>query len=145
MRKALAFGLFLSLAVFAAAAETPAQFVVIVNAENTTFSTSKPTVAGMFLKRIGKWESGLKCQPVDLAESSGTREAFSRQILGRRIYEVEQYWQTAIFSGRDIPPPKKVSEAEVVAYVAHHPGAIGYVSPGTPLPPQVKVLRVVER
>ena len=143
--KALPFVLYLLLAGVAAAAETPGQFVVIVNSENPAASASRPTIAGLFLKRMGKWQNGLKSQPVDLAESSETREAFSRRILGRRTAEVEQYWQTAIFSGRDIPPPKKASESEVVAYVAQHPGAIGYVSRTTPLVSGVKALHLLEK
>ena len=142
MKRALPFGLCLLLVVCAAAAETPAPFVVIVNAENPVAAASPAMISGLFLKRRGKWQSGLKPYPVDLVESSRVREAFSLQVLGQRTSEIELYWQSAIFSGRDIPPPKKASEIEIVAFVAQHPGAIGYVSPATPLAPRVKVLQV---
>ncbi len=55
------------------------------------------------------------------------------------------FWQSAIFSGRDIPPPKKATDAEVVAFVARYPGAIGYVSRTTPLVAGVKVLQIHEQ
>lgn len=144
MKRALLIGLCLLPSVFAAAAETPGQFVVIVNEENPAGSASRSMVAGLFLKRVEKWQNGLRSRPVDLVESSRTREIFSQRILGRHIREVEKIWQSAIFSGRDIPPPKKATDAEVVAFVARYPGAIGYVAQTTPLGPGVKVLQVQE-
>jgi hypothetical protein len=39
---------------------------------------------------------------------------------------------------------KKVQRwGDVIGYVAGHPGGIGYVAAGTPLPPSVKVLKVL--
>jgi ABC-type phosphate transport system substrate-binding protein len=143
MRRALFIGILGVLtAVLGAMAETPAPFVVIVNSGNPVASASRATISGMFLKRVGKWQGGIRSQPVDLVESSKTREAFSQRLLGRRTSEVEQQWQSAIFSGDGIPPPKKATEAEVVAFVAQHAGGIGYVSATTPLTPRVKILSI---
>lgn len=141
MKRAIAFCCLLAVATVSVGTE-PSHFLVIVNVENPTDSASRSAVSRMFLKRAGEWRKGFKAQPVDQLEASRVREVFSRRILGRAASEVEQYWQSEIFSGRNIPPPKKVSEAEVVSFVAKRPGAIGYVSPSTPLPPQVKVLRI---
>jgi len=143
MKRALAFCCLLAVSAVSFGAE-PAQFVLIVNAENPASSASRSAISNLFLKRTGEWKKGPKAQPVDLLEASKVRDAFSRRILGRRASDVEQFWQTEIFSGHNIPPPKKVSEAEVVSYVAKRLGAIGYVSPGTPLPPQVKILQIQE-
>jgi len=44
---------------------------------------------------------------------------------------VKSYWQQQIFSGRDVPPVEKSSDAQVVAFVKQNPGAIGYVAEGT--------------
>lgn len=145
MKRALLMGLCLLSAVYAAAsAETPVQFVVIVNAENPAASASRSTVAALFLKRVEKWQNGLRSRPVDLVESSRIRATFSQRILSRHVQEVEKLWQSAIFSGRDIPPPKKATDAEVVAFVARYPGAIGYVARTTPLSAGVKVLQIQE-
>jgi hypothetical protein len=43
-----------------------------------------------------------------------------------------------------MPPPVKSSDAEVLAFVAGMPGAIGYVSVGATIPPNVKVLAVTD-
>ena len=45
-----------------------------------------------------------------------------------KMSAVANYWQRQIFSGRGTPPPIKESDAEVIAFVAANPGAIGYVS-----------------
>jgi ABC-type phosphate transport system substrate-binding protein len=71
-------------------------------------------------------------KPVDQAKSSAVRDAFSREILGKSVAAVEQYWTQAIFSGRAVPPVEKHSDADVLAYVRENPGAIGYVSASAP-------------
>ena len=40
----------------------------------------------------------------------------------------------AVFTGRGIPPQGFDDEAELAAYVAATPGAVGYVARGTPHP-----------
>lgn len=44
------------------------------------------------------------------------------------------FLQQQIFSGRATPPAELASDAEVIAFVARTPGAIGYVSAGATLP-----------
>jgi hypothetical protein len=41
---------------------------------------------------------------------------------------------------RVLPPPSKASDEEVLAFVASRKGAIGYVSAGVEIPPDVKVI-----
>jgi hypothetical protein len=38
----------------------------------------------------------------------------------------------------------KATDAEVIAYVAKNSGAVGYVAAGTPLPPEVRTLSLVD-
>ena len=40
------------------------------------------------------------------------------------------YWQTLVFSGRDVPPVVRHSDEEVLSFVRTQPGAVGYVSAG---------------
>ena len=65
-------------------------------------------------------------------ETSPVRDSFSREVLGKSVPAVEQYWTQAIFSGRAVPPVEKRTDADVLAYVRETPGAIGYVSASTP-------------
>ncbi|MFP3940568.1 MAG: hypothetical protein ACLF0P_09705 [Thermoanaerobaculia bacterium] len=87
----------------------------------------------IFLKKTERWEDGSRIFPVDQVESSPVRQAFSREVHGRSVAAIEAYWQQRIFSGREVPPPEKVSDREVVEFVRATPGAIGYVAAGTPL------------
>jgi ABC-type phosphate transport system substrate-binding protein len=65
-------------------------------------------------------------------------------VLGRDVQAVKGYWQQAIFAGKNFPPLEKSNDAEVMAFVAANPNAIGYVSPAALLPGTVKVIRVEE-
>jgi ABC-type phosphate transport system substrate-binding protein len=120
------------LAVTAAASEPPT-FVVIVNAANAATLT-RDEIANVFLKRITRWPGGGgPVAVVDAVPGSPVREDFSRTVLHRGTPAVEAYWQQQIFSGRDVPPVQKDSDAEIVAFVRKNRGGIGYVAAGTSL------------
>ncbi len=57
---------------------------------------------------------------------------------------MESFWQQQIFSGKDVPPEKKKSDAEVIEFVSANPGAIGYVSVSASLGDGVKAVSVSE-
>ncbi len=65
---------------------------------------------------------------IDQERSSAVRQAFSREVHQRDADAIAAHWQTAVFSGRDVPPPIGRSDSDVVAFVRANPGAIGYVS-----------------
>jgi ABC-type phosphate transport system substrate-binding protein len=119
------------LAVLASTATVEAQeFKVIVNSANGTTDLAADGAAKLFLKQSAKFPNGTAAQPVDLGKGSPVRAAFSKAVLGRAVGAVESYWQQQIFSGKDVPPPAKASDDDVVAFVKSNPGAIGYVSAG---------------
>lgn len=118
------------------------EFTVIVNASNPVSSMPRDDVAKLFLKKTVSWQSGRTVAPVELPPAAKTREAFAREVLNKSIAQVKSYWQQQIFSGRDVPPPEKQSENDVVAYVRSNPGAIGYVSKGVDIGRGVKPLTV---
>ncbi len=117
-------------------------FRVIVNAHNPTTAADRALLADLFLKRTTRWPDGTLVRPVDLVPRSPVRRVFDERILGRSVSAVRNAWQEAIFSGRDVPPPELADDAEVIAYVAAHEGAIGYVAPGAPLGSGVRALAV---
>jgi hypothetical protein len=121
----------------------PADFVVIVNSRNPADSISDDQLSKIFLKKIRQWETGRTIQVVEQRTSERVRREFAEQIHRRSVSAVTAYWQQQIFSGRAVPPPERATDADVIAYVGGLPDAIGYVSPGTPLSPQVKAIRVV--
>jgi ABC-type phosphate transport system substrate-binding protein len=81
--------------------------------------------------------------PVDQAEGSSVRKAFSEAVHGRAPSAVEAYWQRQIFSGRGVPPLQKMSDDEVIAYVRSNPSAVGYVSRGASLGNGVHAVQIV--
>lgn len=120
-----------AIAMLAVARPAAAQaFKVIANESVTDTELSKDVAAKIFLKQSPKFPSGVAAKPVDLKKESSVRAEFSTTVLGRPVGAVETYWQQQIFAGRDVPPPSKASDDEVLAFVRSTPGAIGYVSAG---------------
>jgi hypothetical protein len=101
---------------------------VIVHPQNPTVSVDREFVAQAFLKKVVTWKSGDVIHPVDLDASSPIRRKFSEEVLGRSVSAVRSYWLQIIFGGRGVPPPEVKSDEEVIRFVLHEPGAIGYVS-----------------
>jgi ABC-type phosphate transport system substrate-binding protein len=124
-----------------ASAPSPAQdFAVVVNVSNPVSTLSKDEVAKLFLKKTVSWKSGQSAAPVELPASAKVREAFAREVLNKSVAQVRSYWQQQIFSGRDVPPPEKPTEDEVIAYVRANPNAIGYVSRSANIGRGVKIV-----
>jgi hypothetical protein len=105
-----------------------AELRVIVNPSTPVDALTRDQLSRLFLRKVARWTSGTPVLPVDLDESAPARDAFTRAVHRRTVPMITSYWQRQIFSGRQLPPPAKPSEADVVAYVRATPGAIGYVS-----------------
>jgi ABC-type phosphate transport system substrate-binding protein len=105
-------------------------FKVIVNSANSTTELPSATVGKIFLKETAKFPNGTAAAPVDQNKASATRAAFSKAVVGRPVAAVETHWQQQIFSGKEVPPPNKASDDDVIAFVKSNPGGIGYVSAG---------------
>ena len=110
-------------------------YKVIVNAGNAAAALPKAKLSKIFLKQEGGWA------PVDQTAASPARDAFSKDVHGRTASTIKSYWQSQIFSGREVPPPEKGGDAAVVAYVKGNPQAIGYVSAAADVS-GVKVIKV---
>lgn len=116
---------------------------LIVNSKNPVTSLPREKVAAYYLKKSTTWEHGGAVQPVDLPDENSTRKTFSEEVLKKSLTAVKAYWQQRIFSGRDVPPAEKPSDAEVVAYVKANERALGYVSDKADVA-EVKVVAVTE-
>lgn len=128
----------------AAVVATPAaaqEFKIIVNPANSTSELTADVASKVFLKQVPKFPNGTPAQPVDQGKAAAARVAFTRTILGRAVSAIESYWQQQIFSGKDVPPPTKSGDDDVIAFVKANPGGIGYVSASASLA-GVKVVTV---
>ena len=119
--------------VIPAAQAAPTAFRIIVNPANPATALDRTFLAQAFLKKVRRWPDGQTILPVDLTRDSDVRRQWSLDLLGRSVEAVQNYWQQLIFAGRDLPPPELPSDGDVVSYVLHNPGAIGYVSGAAPL------------
>ena len=131
------------LALCASAAPAKAQtFTVVVNESNPVSSLSKDELSKIFLKKMTQWPAGGAITAVDLGKAARAREAFSKAVHGRSVSAIESHWQQQIFAGKDVPPPEKPSDAEVLEFVRANAGGIGYVAAGTALGAGVKAVQV---
>ena len=118
-------------------------FKVIVNSSNPVSAITTAKLSDLFLKKVSKWDNGMKVMPVDLSDRSSVRDAFSRTVLNKTPLAVKSYWQQQLFSGRNVPPPEKAQDSDVIAFIKANPGAIGYVSAATKTE-DVKQLKISE-
>jgi ABC-type phosphate transport system substrate-binding protein len=121
-----------------------ADFKIVVHASNPTASLSAAQLARLFLKKDTRWEGGEAVDPVDQSAKSPVRAAFSTEVHRKDVGAVKSYWQQQVFSGRGTPPPEMSSDAEVLAFVRSHAGAIGYVSSAAGVGEGLKVVRLGE-
>jgi ABC-type phosphate transport system substrate-binding protein len=116
-------------------------FKVVVHPAHSPATVDRKTLAEVFLKKAAKWADGTAATPVDQVDRSDVRQAFSREVLGKSVSAVKNYWQQAIFSGRGVPPVEKKTDLDVIVFVQSTPGAVGYVSATAPTG-KAKVLQV---
>ena len=139
-------GLALSLGTLAGATRLEAQsslpFVVVVHESNPTTSISRDELSRIFLKKITVWRTRRPVTVVDQRETARVREQFTRAVHHREVSSVASFWQQQIFAGRAVPPAQRTSDADVMAFVANNPDAIGYVSANATLAPGVKAVVV---
>lgn len=109
-------------------------FRVIAHPGVHTTSLTKAAASAIFLKKTPKWDDGTPVVAVDQIEQSPVRSLFSLSVHGKSVAAVKSFWQQQIFSGRDVPPVEKRSDAEVLEFVRATPGAVGYLSEGAAAP-----------
>jgi ABC-type phosphate transport system substrate-binding protein len=120
---------------------TSGSYIVIVNANNPVSALTRDQVSRLFLKKA-HWATGRPVQPVDLAETSPVRAAFTKEIHRRAVPAVKSYWRQQIFSGQEVPPVERTSDSEVIAFVADNPDAIGYAFAGADVGEKVKIVSI---
>lgn len=137
-RVLIVFGLMLWLLSGVTTAQNGKSYVVIVNVRNSAGMIPKSVLSKIFLKQEANW------MPVDQPANAPAREAFSTYVHGRSASTIKSYWQSQVFSGREVPPPEKSTDLAVIAYVRANEKAIGYVSvaPSIATANGVKVIRV---
>ena len=116
-------------------------FVVVVNKVNPVTTLSVLELRRIFMKQTRMWPHAESMVPVDWDATSPYREAFSKQVLGRTVREMGDYWvQQGVTQGLT-PPSTQRSARAMLRFVASVPGAIAYV-PAAELDDTVVVVKI---
>jgi len=128
---------------FVQVAGAASAYRVIVHNQVKGSQIPRATLSSIFLKQAPRWGDGSPVQPVDQSLRSRIRQSFVADVLQQPMVEVQIFWSRKMAAGVT-PPPVKQTDEDVAAYVAATPGAIGYVSPATPLPEGVREIAIVQ-
>jgi ABC-type phosphate transport system substrate-binding protein len=107
-----------------------AQVIVIANPSVVAASVSKAELREIFTGASSSLHGGAQITPV-LLKQGAAHEEFLLLYIGKSDTGFRAGWRSVLFSGQGVMPKTFDSDAAVVEYVAHTPGAIGYISPAS--------------
>ncbi|HEY0686064.1 MAG TPA: hypothetical protein VGD45_27220 [Steroidobacter sp.] len=110
-----------------AAAGANAEVIVIVNPKNPAANLSAEQVAALYLGNSNTFPDGSAAALADQPESAGIRGTFYEKATGRSAAQAKATWARLTFTGKGTPPKELKSDADVKAFVASDPKAIGYI------------------
>jgi ABC-type phosphate transport system substrate-binding protein len=108
-----------------------AQVVLIVNSDVKAGDVSSADVREVFTGNSSTFKDGSHVTPV-LLKSGAISDGFLALYIGKSDSAFRANWRSLLFSGQVVMPRTLNSEAAVVDFVAHTPGAIGYIAKSTP-------------
>ena len=121
-------------------ARAQAQVAIIANNSIAATDISRADLHDIFTGSASSIKGSGDVTPV-LLKSSPVHEEFLNRYIGKSDAAFRAGWRSLLFSGQSTMPKTFGSDAEVVDYVAHTRGAIGYIAPSSPHP-GVKTLAV---
>jgi ABC-type phosphate transport system substrate-binding protein len=130
MKKNLYF-LLLGMAGFLLSTQARAQVLVIANPGVKAADISRADLRDVFTGASSSLSDGAHVTPV-LLKSGAINDAFLILYVGKSDSAFRTGWRSLLFSGQGLMPRTLESDAAVVEYVAHTPGAIGYIAKSSP-------------
>jgi ABC-type phosphate transport system substrate-binding protein len=112
-------------------ASARAQVVIIANPIVPAADVSKAELRDIFTGASSSLKGGTQVTPVLLKEGA-VNDGFLDLYVGKSDSAFRASWRSLLFSGQAVLPRTMDSDAAVVEYVAHTPGAIGYIGKGSP-------------
>jgi ABC-type phosphate transport system substrate-binding protein len=113
----------------ALAAKIQAQVVVIANPSVKANEVSKSDLKDVFTGASASLGGG-NVVPI-LLKAGTAHEEFLHTYIGKNDTAYRAGWRSLVFSGQASMPKSLNTDAEVVEFVAHNHGAIGYIGKGT--------------
>jgi hypothetical protein len=117
-----------------------AQDAVVANPSVKAMEVSSGDLRDVFTGAASSFKDGSHVTPV-LLKSGPVNDSFLSLYIGKSDAAFRANWRSLLFSGQGVMPRSFDSEAALVDYVAHTPGAVGYIAKGSPHE-GVKVLSV---
>jgi hypothetical protein len=108
-----------------------AQVVVIANPSVKSAGVSSNDLRDVFTGAASSLRDGSHVTPV-LLKSGPVNDGFLNLYVGKSDAAFRASWRSLLFSGQGVMPRTLDSEAAMIDYVAHTPGAIGYIAKATP-------------
>ncbi len=108
-----------------------AQVVVIANPSVGATDVSKAELRDVFTGASSSLKGAAQVTPL-LLKQGPVNEDFLDMYVGKSDSAFRASWRGIRFSGQGVLPKTLDTEAAVVEYVAHTPGAIGYIGKGSP-------------
>jgi len=107
-----------------------AQVVVIANPSFKSADVSSADLRDVFTGAASTLKDGSHVIPV-LLKGGTVSDSFLILYVGKSDSAFRANWRSLLFSGQGTMPRSFDSESAVVEYVAHTPGAIGYIAKST--------------
>ncbi len=114
--------------------------MIIANPNVPVTGVSKTELRDIFTGASTSLKGDVQVTPV-LLKQGAVQDEFLSLYIGKSDTAFRAGWRSVLFSGQGVLPKTLDSEAAVVEYVAHTPGAIGYIGRSAPHE-GVKVLAV---
>ena len=107
------------------------QALVIANPSVKSAEVSKSDLRDVFTGAATSLKDGSHVTPV-LLKSGPAHDEFLSEYIGKNDTAFRASWRSLVFSGQASMPKSLDSDSAVVEYVAHNPGAVGYIGKSTP-------------
>jgi hypothetical protein len=120
-----------TLVLLASTSHARAQVLIIANNGVGASYISLSDLHDVFTGSASSIKGGGQVSPV-LLKSGSAHEAFLDKYVGKSDAAFRAQWRSLLFSGQSTMPRTFDSDAEVVEYVAHTPGAVGYIASSSP-------------
>ena len=112
------------------ASRASAQVIVIANPSVKANDITKAELKDVFTGAATSLKDGSQVTPILLKEGT-VHEIFLSAYIGKGDAAFRVSWRNLVFSGQVIMPKSVETDDDMVQYVAHHPGAVGYINKST--------------
>jgi hypothetical protein len=128
----------------ARAAHADGAFVFVRNDKNTTTRITNAALRDLLMGHSKKWPSGPAVQLVLRGEESEEFKWIAAHCFSTSAHVLNGKIRQEVFKGELRSPQPASSDEETIAKVKASDGGLGVLKEGSPLPPGVSVLTVVD-